>query len=84
VPRSTRQPDASTPHSFAAAATSIARAVAPARRSGIHKARTEVDPPVAWKPVAGLKYAGPGGAASTVTCSMATSSSSASSIGMEV
>ena len=30
------------------------RAVAPARRSGSQKPRTEVEPPVAWKPIRGL------------------------------
>src|SRR5271167_2314366 len=38
--------DGSTPHRFAAACTSIARAVAPAWRSGNHESRIEVLPPV--------------------------------------
>jgi hypothetical protein len=50
TPLSARQAAASTCHSAAAADTSMARAVAPARRIGSQDARTAVDPPVAWSP----------------------------------
>ena len=43
---SVRKVAGSTPHSRAAAATSMARAVAPALRSGSQLERTEKEPPV--------------------------------------
>ena len=44
------QEDGSTFQRFAAAATSMVLATAPASRSGFHAARIEVEPPVAWMP----------------------------------
>ena len=44
------QSPGSTPHSWAAAATSIARAVAPALRIRSHSVRTLVLPPTIWMP----------------------------------
>ena len=50
APFSARQDVGSTCHVRAAAATSIVRAVAPARRSGAQAVRTDVEAPVAWNP----------------------------------
>src|SRR6185437_16052798 len=60
------------------------RALAPALRSFSHASRTAVDPPVSWPPSSELMYTSAGGANSTVTLLMSTSSSSAISIGIEV
>jgi hypothetical protein len=57
--------------------------MAPASRSGLKKPRTEVEPPVFWKPSSGLaKRRSSGGAATTVTWLSSTSSSSAISMDM--
>ena len=85
TPLSVWQPAGSTFQLSAAAAISIARAAAPAWRSGMKKARTEVEPPVTWKPRSGLaKRLSSAGACSTCTWARSTSSSSAISIAIEV
>ena len=85
TPPVARQELASTFHVCAAAATSSARAPAPARRSGSQLPRTDVEPPVSWTPNSGSAYsASLGGACSSRTWLSSTSSSSASSMGMEV
>ncbi|HEY8067389.1 MAG TPA: hypothetical protein VIF38_00720 [Burkholderiales bacterium] len=73
--------DASTPHFWAAAETSIMRAWAPATRSFSQPSRTEVEPPVIWPPSMPLMYTSPGGAKSTLTLLRSTSSSSATRVG---
>src|ERR1700721_2383469 len=55
-PREVVQEAGSTCPCAAAACTSIARAVAPAVRSGIQKARSDVEPPGGWVQKAGLAY----------------------------
>ena len=71
---------------FAAAETSIVRAIAPASRSGCHDARMAFEFPVAWiPPNSGLPYSfSLGGACYSRTWLRSTSSSSAISIAMEV
>src|SRR5207253_3159403 len=69
----------------AAADTSMVRAVAPARRNCSQLPRTDVEPPVSWTPKSGSAYsASSGGACSSRTWLRSTSSSSASSIGIDV
>ena len=57
----------------------MARAVAPACRSGIHRVRMLVLPPVVWLP-----YSSPYGACSMRTCSQSASSSSVTIIASAV
>ncbi len=52
TPLSTPISEDGTPHSLAAASTSIARAVAPARRISSHASAIDVLPPVIWAPPA--------------------------------
>ena len=70
--------DAGTPHRAAAAATSIARAVAPARRSGMYELR------VLWLPPVPVLYLPLVGARATRTLLQSASSSSATIIGIAV
>ena len=78
---------AGTAHALAAAATSMARAVAPACRSCCQELATAVEPPVSWilPPIARLPYMGTwAGALSTRICSQEASSSSATIAGSPV
>ena len=84
MPFSVRQSAGSVFHLSAAAATSIARAVAPALRIGSQCPRTEVDPPVACMPNIGLLKAGSAPACLTLILDQSASSSSATSIGIAV
>jgi hypothetical protein len=70
---------AETPHSAAAATTSIARAVAPALRNGSHNSRMLRLPPVRCCP-----YDSSSGACRMRTLAQSASSSSATSIGNDV
>ena len=77
--------DGLTFHWLAAACTSITRAVAPAWRIGSQAARMDVEPPVIWRPSSGLPYSlSSAPACLTRTWPSPTSSSSATSIGIEV
>src|SRR5579859_3874876 len=67
----------STFHRFAAVATSISRAAAPAFASGSHDPRMLVLPPVPCNPKTGLKYAGAAGANSVLIFFQSRSNSSA-------
>src|SRR6266480_426058 len=78
---------AGTAHALAAAATSMARAVAPAWRSCCQELATAVEPPVSWilPPIARLPYTGTcAGALSTRIWSQDASSSSATIAGSPV
>jgi len=78
---------AGTAHALAAAATSMARAVAPAWRSCCQELATAVEPPVSWilPPIARLPYMGTcAGALSTRIWSQDASSSSATIAGSPV
>jgi hypothetical protein len=81
---SVRQTDVSTPQRFAAVATSISRAAAPAFAKGSHDPRTLELPPVPCKPNTGLKYAGAAGANSVRIFFQSRSSSSARIMGSAV
>src|SRR5258706_5825463 len=86
TPFATRISETGACHFSAAAATSIARATAPALRSCSHELASAVLPPV---PCAGphsrlLYFAASAGAPSTRTCDQSASSSSATSVGRPV
>jgi len=66
TPRCARHDAASTFQLCAAAATSMLRAAAPARRIGSYRNFTDDDAPVIWKPTSGLAYSLSSGGA----CSM--------------
>ena len=85
TPCCARHVDGSTFQRWAAAMTSMTRAVAPARRNGTYIARIAVEAPVICTPMSGLTYVlSSAGECSMTTLSTSTSSSSAISIGSEV
>src|SRR3989442_1642576 len=81
---SARHSSGGTPHSPAAASTSISLAAAPALRKSSQELRTLRLPPVTCRLVTGLTYSGPAGACSTRIADQSASSSSAISIGIDV
>ncbi len=81
VERLARHEDASTPHCWAAAATSMKRAAAPALRSVSYEPRTLLLPPV---PIRRDHADGFSGVGPTRTDASSTSSSSATIMGSEV
>ncbi len=84
TPFSVRQSAGLTPNFWAAAATSTARAVAPAWRHRSNSDQVLLEPPVICMPKAVWAYTGAAGACSTRILDQSASSSSATSIGRAV